>query len=98
MRDGDGPQPPLDPAERVQRGGVVEGLPGRAPQRMPALNVVNGVVALSFGLLAFDEVPRHTPFFLVVQVLAFVAIAAGLVIVAGLEDQEPAVASGFGAP
>ncbi len=55
---------------------------------MPVLNVVDGVVALLFGLVAFDEIPRHSPLQLTVEVLAFAAIAAGLWLVARLEHDE----------
>jgi drug/metabolite transporter (DMT)-like permease len=62
----------------------------RLSASMPVLNVVDGVVALTFGLLAFQEVPRHAPMFLVLEVLAFVAISAGLFLVARLEEPSAA--------
>lgn len=49
----------------------------RLSASMPVLNVVDGLVALAFGLVAFSEVPRHEPLFVVVEVLAFAAIAGG---------------------
>ena len=61
---------------------------GALSASMPILNVVNVVVALTFGVLIFDEVPGHTPLALMVQVLALGCIAAGL---AGLSRHaEPA--------
>ena len=51
---------------------------GALSASMPILNVVNVIVALSFGVLIFDEVPAHTPLALVVEVLALACIAGGL--------------------
>jgi drug/metabolite transporter (DMT)-like permease len=63
----------------------------RLSASMPVLNVVDGVVALIFGFVAFHEVPRHTPFFVTIEVLAFATIAAGLFVVAGLEDKPTSI-------
>ena len=52
---------------------------GALSASMPVLNVVNVVVALTFGVLVFDEVPAHTPAALLVQALALGCIAGGLV-------------------
>jgi drug/metabolite transporter (DMT)-like permease len=60
----------------------------RLSASMPVLNVVDGVVALVFGVVAFHEVLRHSPFFLTVQVLGFAAIAVGLIIVSLLEEHD----------
>lgn len=60
----------------------------RLSASMPVLNVIDGVVAITFGYYAFHEVPRHTPFYLGLQVLAFAAITAGLFVVARLEDEQ----------
>ena len=53
---------------------------------MPALNIVNVLVALTFGLLVFEEVPRHTPLMLVVEVLSLAAIGVGLFLLVRLEE------------
>jgi drug/metabolite transporter (DMT)-like permease len=60
----------------------------RLSASMPVLNVVDGVVALVFGVVAFQEVLRHSPFFLTIQILGFAAIAVGLIIVSLLEDHD----------
>jgi drug/metabolite transporter (DMT)-like permease len=68
----------------------------RLSASMPVLNVVDGVVAVLFGVLAFSEVLRHSPALLSVEVLAFAAISAGLFVVARLEEQQPlALADGL---
>ncbi|MGZ4437643.1 MAG: DMT family transporter [Nocardioidaceae bacterium] len=53
---------------------------------MPVLNIVNVLVALTLGLLVFDEVPRHTPLLLVVEALSLAAIGVGLVLLVRLEE------------
>jgi hypothetical protein len=60
----------------------------RLSASMPVLNVVDGVVAIGFGYFAFQEIPRHSPFWLMIQVLAFAAISVGLFVVARLEDEQ----------
>lgn len=45
---------------------------------MPALNIVNVLVALAFGLIVFSEVPAHTPIALAVELVALGCIAGGL--------------------
>ena len=51
---------------------------GALSASMPMLNVVNVLVAITFGVVVFDEVPAHTPGALVVQGLALGCIAIGL--------------------
>jgi len=51
---------------------------GALSASMPILNVVNVVVALTFGVLVFREIPAHTPTALAVEALALGCIAAGL--------------------
>lgn len=60
----------------------------RLSASMPVLNVVDGVVALVFGVVAFSEVLRHSPVYLTIEILGFAAIAVGLIIVSRLEDQD----------
>lgn len=60
----------------------------RLSASMPVLNVVDGVVAIAFGYFAFNEVPRHSPVYAAVEVLAFAAITLGLFVVARLEDEQ----------
>ena len=60
----------------------------RISASMPALNIVNVVVALLFGYLVFHETPRLTPVALVVDLFAAVAIAWGLRRLARFEEQE----------
>lgn len=55
---------------------------------MPVLNVVDGLVAIVFGYYAFQEIPRHSPFFLLIEAFSFAAIATGLVVVARLETEQ----------
>lgn len=59
----------------------------RLSASMPALNIVNVLVALVFGYLVFDEVPRHTPGALAVELLAATAIGWGLLQLARFEDE-----------
>lgn len=58
----------------------------RLSASMPALNIVNVLVALLFAYLVFEEVPRHTPGALVVEVAAALAIGWGLLRLARFED------------
>lgn len=66
----------------------------RLSASMPVLNVVDGLVAVLFGVLSYGEVLRHSPMLVSIEVLAFAAISLGLVVVARLEQREPAVPSG----
>ncbi len=54
----------------------------RLSSSMPALNVVNCLIALFFGYVVFDEMPRHTPGALLVEALALAAMLSGLWILA----------------
>ena len=58
----------------------------RLSASMPVLNIVDVLVALGFGYIVFEEVPRHTPLALVVEVVAMGAIAVGLWQLARFED------------
>lgn len=53
---------------------------------MPVLNIVNGLTSLSIGFTVFSEVPRHSPFFLVVEVAALGCMAVGLWMLVRLEE------------
>jgi len=59
----------------------------RLSTSMPVLNIVDGLVALTFGFFVFHEVPRHSPLFIAIQVLALACVAVGLWVVARLEDE-----------
>jgi drug/metabolite transporter (DMT)-like permease len=52
---------------------------GALSASMPILNVANVVVAVTFGVVIFGEIPAHTPLALLVQALSLLCIAAGLV-------------------
>lgn len=54
---------------------------------MPVLNIVNVLVALTFGLLIFDEVPRHGPLLLPVEAAALAAIGLGLWLLVRVEEE-----------
>ena len=58
----------------------------RLSASMPVLNIVDGLLALGFGYVVFDEVPRHDPVALLVEVPALVAIATGLWVLAQYEE------------
>jgi hypothetical protein len=58
----------------------------RLSASMPALNIVNVLVALVIGYLVFDEVPRHTPVALVVELAAAAVIGWGLLTLARHEE------------
>lgn len=58
----------------------------RLSASMPALNIVNVLVALAIGYLVFQEVPRHTPPALLVEVVAAAVIGWGLLRLARLEE------------
>lgn len=53
---------------------------------MPVLNIVNVLTALTFGLTVFDEVPRHSPAMLLVEVVSLAGIGLGLVLLVRLEE------------
>ena len=53
---------------------------------MPALNIVNGLTALTFGFTVFSEVPRHSPHFLVIEAVALGCMALGLWMLVRLEE------------
>lgn len=59
----------------------------RLSTSMPVLNIVDGLVALTFGYLVFHEVPRHSAALVVIEVAALACVAAGLWGVARLEDE-----------
>jgi hypothetical protein len=59
----------------------------RLSTSMPVLNIVDGLVALTFGFFVFQEVPRHSPLFILIQVAALACVAMGLWVVARLEDE-----------
>ncbi|MEZ5094976.1 MAG: hypothetical protein R2731_01885 [Nocardioides sp.] len=58
----------------------------RLSASMPVLNIVDVLVALGFGYLVFQEVPRHTPVPLLVEIVSMVAIAVGLWRLARFEE------------
>ncbi len=58
----------------------------RLSASMPALNIVNVLVALAIGYLVFQEVPRHTPVALLVEVVAAAVIGWGLLRLARFEE------------
>ena len=51
---------------------------GALSASMPILNVVNVVVAITFGVVVFSEIPAHTPVALAVEGFALLCIAVGL--------------------
>jgi hypothetical protein len=53
---------------------------------MPALNIVNGLTSLIFGFTVFNEVPRHSPLFLLIEVGALGCMAVGLWMLVQLEE------------
>jgi hypothetical protein len=54
---------------------------------MPALNIVNGLTALTFGFTVFSEVPRHSPLFVLIEIGALACMAVGLWMLIRLEEQ-----------
>lgn len=57
----------------------------RLSASMPVLNVVDGAIALSFGYLVFNEVPRHNPVALGIEIATLPALFVGLWILASYE-------------
>ena len=53
---------------------------------MPALNIVNGLTSLAFGFTVFSEVPRHSPLFLGLELVAAGCMAVGLWMLIKLEE------------
>ena len=53
---------------------------------MPVLNIVNGLTALGFGFTIFAEIPRHSPLLVLVEAVALVTIAVGLLLLVRLEE------------
>ena len=62
----------------------------RLSASMPALNIVNVLVALLFGYVVFQEVPRHTPAAVAVELAAAAVIGWGLLRLARFEEDEVA--------
>lgn len=62
----------------------------RLSASMPVLNIVDVLVAIGFGYVVFEEVPRHTPVAVVVEIVAMLAIGVGLWRLASFEDQHRA--------
>ncbi len=56
-------------------------------QSMPVLNIVDVLVALTFGLFVFHEVPHHTPGPLVVEAIGLACIGLGLSRLVNLEQE-----------
>ncbi|MDX6301191.1 MAG: hypothetical protein QOF53_2405 [Nocardioidaceae bacterium] len=54
---------------------------------MPVLNIVNGLIALTFGFTVFSEVPRHSPLFLLMEAVALGCMAVGLWMLVRLEEE-----------
>jgi hypothetical protein len=54
---------------------------------MPVLNIVNGLIALTFGFTVFSEVPRHSPLFLLMETVALGCMAVGLWMLVRLEEE-----------
>lgn len=50
----------------------------RLSASMPVLNIVDVLLALAFGYVVFQEVPRHTPLALAAQLVSLGAILVGL--------------------
>lgn len=62
----------------------------RLSASMPVLNVVNCLVGLSFGYLVFQEVPRHTPWAVAVELIGLAGLVVGLWLLANFEEQHEA--------
>ena len=60
----------------------------RLSASMPVLNIVDGLVALGFGYIVFNEVPRHSPLYLGIELVALGCVGAGLWLLARYEDDE----------
>src|SRR5205085_2679602 len=52
---------------------------GALSASMPVLNIVNVLVALTFGVIVLGEVPAHEPVALVAELVGLACIALGLV-------------------
>lgn len=59
---------------------------------MPALNTVDVLVAMLFGVVVFGEIPAHTPLALMVQAVGLVAMVLGLRQIARAEDAQETTA------
>lgn len=62
----------------------------RLSASMPVLNIVDVLVALGFGYVVFQEVPRHTPLAVVAEVVSLGAIVVGLWRLAFFEEAHQA--------
>lgn len=60
----------------------------RLSASMPVLNIVDGLVALGFGYIVFNETPRHSPLYLMVEILALLCVGMGLWLLARYEEAE----------
>jgi len=63
----------------------------RAPlsQSLPVLNVVNPVIAVSFGIVVFDESPSSDPALLTLEVVGLIMVLTGVAFLAREEDDQP---------
>jgi hypothetical protein len=59
----------------------------RLSASMPVLNVVNCLVGLSFGYLVFQEIPRHTPLVVAIELIGLAGLCIGLWLLANFEEQ-----------
>jgi hypothetical protein len=55
---------------------------------MPHLHILNVVVSIMFGVLVFEEVPRHDPVSLVVEAVSLVVVAYGIYRLSRTETRE----------
>jgi drug/metabolite transporter (DMT)-like permease len=63
----------------------------RAPlsQSLPVLNVVNPVIAVTFGIVVFNESPSSDPALLTLEVIGLLTVLTGVAFLAREEDDKP---------
>lgn len=63
----------------------------RAPlsQSLPVLNVVNPVIAVTFGIVVFNESPSSDPGLLILEVIGLLTVLTGVAFLAREEDDRP---------
>ncbi len=72
----------------------------RAPlsHSLPVLNVINPVIAVTFGIVVFNEAPSSEPGFLALEVVGLVIVLTGVALLAREEQEDHSGEGSGGAP
>jgi hypothetical protein len=70
----------------------------RLPESLPMLNLVNPLVALTFGIVVFVERPSGSPVSLALECLGLTAVLVGVFVLGRTRADEPDIAVGDAHP